>query len=339
MGLPRADQVLHNPAMVWLLAEYLRARGHDPDRLLRDTGLVDVKQADDQSWVPFENIAAFFEGAAKLSGDDMIGFRFGQQADVRNAGLVAYVGLNAPTLHDAVRNVAAYAHVFGDAIDYDLARFDREGRMIWGYRLPPSRSRRQYVESYAAIFLSTFRHYIAAPIRFREVSFIHPRKTGMAEMERYFGCRVTFGGAANTLVFDKGDLDRKIVNADQRLLGLLERIARETLAKSGTNRPELVERAERAMMAHMPTGDLGIDRVARDLGMSARTLSRRLADLGLTYGALLSSLREALATRYLTDSDMSVTEIAFLLGYSDTGSFSAAYRQWTGRAPSDARQG
>lgn len=148
---------------------------------------------------------------------------------------------------------------------------------------------------------------------------------------------MSFGQQSNTITFSVSDLNKTIVDADSKLLVLLKAIASETLNRGQANRPDIQEQVERAIMTKLVSGDVAIATVASELGLSARSLSRRLAETELTFSKLLSNLREALATRYLRDSDLSVIQVAFLLGYSGASTFSAAYKHWTGQSPSDFR--
>lgn len=335
MSSSPAHHAMHSATWVRVLARHLEACGIDPKPTLIEAGFTDGAPAGPDERVPFESIATFFELAANLCDDDLLGFHFGQKIDVRDAGLIAYVGINAPTLGDFIHNIAAYARVFGDAVTFDLNSFDTEGRLTWFYHLPPSIPRRQYVESFATTCVSTLRQITNAPIWCEHVSFIHPRNAQTDEHERYFGCGVSFGQQSNTITFKVSDLNKTIVNADSKLLGLLKGIASETLNRSQANRPGIQEQVERAIMSKLASGDVSIATVASELGISARSLSRRLAETELTFTGLVSNLREALATRYLRDSDLSVIQIAFLLGYSGASTFSTAYKQWTGQSPRD----
>ena len=92
-------------------------------------------------------------------------------------------------------------------------------------------------------------------------------------------------------------------------------------------------------MPILPHAEVRIGEVARRLGLSQRTLARRLNEEGLTFSALLGGLRHDLADRYLADGDTSISQIAWLLGYQEVSAFSKAYKRWTGKAPREMRSG
>src|SRR5208337_639642 len=87
----------------------------------------------------------------------------------------------------------------------------------------------------------------------------------------------------------------------------------------------------------LPHGEAGKQNVARKLGLSERTLARRLADEGTTYERVVDQLRQSLAIEYVKEPGVSLSQIAWLLGYEEATSFNHAFRRWTGRSPSDVR--
>jgi AraC-like DNA-binding protein len=183
-----------------------------------------------------------------------------------------------------------------------------------------------------------YRKVIVGPVRCTRVVFRHPRRLGVDEMRGFFGCEVAFGGDENAIYFNRADLQRPISTADSKLIGFLRNIGEETLARHTANMPPLQERLERALLPMLSSGRVSQEAAARELGMSGRTLSRRLAETGQSFRGILDGLREALATRYLLQSDLSQTEITFLLGFADQSSFVTAYRRWTGLTPGEIRR-
>ncbi len=103
--------------------------------------------------------------------------------------------------------------------------------------------------------------------------------------------------------------------------------------RSSRFRAQVEQRLESAL----ESGDVGIDRIARDLGYSRQTLYRRLKAEGTTYEQLLDGLRRRLALRLVRDQGLSVKEAAYRLGFSDPAAFSRAFKRWTGTSPGEMR--
>lgn len=99
----------------------------------------------------------------------------------------------------------------------------------------------------------------------------------------------------------------------------------------------LVSRVTKIIVEHLPSGDATIEKAASELYMSKRKLQRLLHDEGTSFIALLNETREDIAKQYVRDKDMNLTEIAFLLGFSEQSTFSRSFKRWTGKSPSSFR--
>ena len=104
------------------------------------------------------------------------------------------------------------------------------------------------------------------------------------------------------------------------------------------DRNSIVMLVKSTLVEMLPTGQVTEELVANALNMSLRTLQRKLSEEGTTFGAIYQSLRQEMAQQYIHDSQMSMTEIAYLLGFSEQSNFTRAFRRWYGISPSDARQ-
>ena len=129
-----------------------------------------------------------------------------------------------------------------------------------------------------------------------------------------------------------------MITADDRLLSLLRRYCEDVLSKHAAQAPPLVERVERLIADHLAHGEARLDTVATKLGMSPRSLSQKLAELDTSFSGIVKSLRKDLARRYLRENHLRLTEIAFLLGYSEVSTFTHAFKRWTGTTPTAFRR-
>ena len=159
----------------------------------------------------------------------------------------------------------------------------------------------------------------------------------MREFERFFGCPVEFGAPTTVFQISADALRLPLITADPKLLRVLrpycDAAAKERDVKPGTLRSAVEAEVEKLL----PHGKAKAENVAEALALSLRTLARRLADEGTTYGEVVDQLRRSLATQYLADPGMSLGQIAWLLGYEGSTSFNHAFKRWTGRSPSADR--
>ena len=150
---------------------------------------------------------------------------------------------------------------------------------------------------------------------------------------------IEFGSDADEIVFPAGSAEWALVNADPRLNKILLKVCEESLNCSQEQQP--ARSASRSRMQSPPCFPTAKHRrsvVAKKLGMSERTLARRLAEEGVTFIEVLQQLKASLASRYLEDEGMPISRIAWLLGFEEASSFSHACRRWTGKSPRELRR-
>jgi len=328
----------HSAVWVRQLIAELHDRKHAVEPILRAAGLNRTKIDADGARIPITAHAAVFELAAQSIDDDCLGLRFGATRDVRDAGLIGYLGIASQTLGDALRNLSRYSRVFSDAIVVDVSNLAKTGDLRWAFRISGTLRTRQMIEFSAASLVHAMRQLTGRNIIPVELTFAHPRNEHLDSFDRFFGCKVLFGQAEDRLRFRQSDLLTHLVNADDRLLAILRSYCEEILGHHAQKSPPLVEEIERLIVQRLTGGEAKADTIAAELGMTRRTLTRKLAELGTSFQSLLEGLRKELAQRYLTDSGINMAEIAFLLGYTETSTFNHAFKRWTGKTPRQMRR-
>ena len=156
-------------------------------------------------------------------------------------------------------------------------------------------------------------------------------------MTRFVGTAVKFGADTDefALNVDAGELP--LVHSDSYLNDLLLKYCEAVLADRRDDMSELRTRVENAISSALPHGKVLVEDVARSLGMSKRTLARRLSAEGLNFNEIFQQLRRDLAVRYLDDRKLHVSKIAWLLGFREVSAFTHAFKRWTGQTPSEMR--
>jgi AraC-like DNA-binding protein len=149
---------------------------------------------------------------------------------------------------------------------------------------------------------------------------------------------VTYGVSHDEVAFAPSTAALPLTGSDPYLNDLLVGYCEEALAHRKRPTEALRSRVENAITPLLPHGKARADDVARALGMSQRSLSRHLASEGLTFAGILDELRLDLARHHLRDTRLSVSEIAWLLGFQEVSAFTHAFKRWTGQAPSETRR-
>jgi AraC-like DNA-binding protein len=156
-------------------------------------------------------------------------------------------------------------------------------------------------------------------------------------MARFVGTKVEFGAEKDELALNIDVRELPLIHSDSYLNDLLLKYCEAALADRRSNTSQLRTKVENAVSSMLPHGRVLAQDIARTLGMSERTLARKLSDEGLNFTEILQHLRQDLAARYLDDRKLHVSKIAWLLGFRDVSAFTHAFKRWTGRTPSQMR--
>ena len=171
-----------------------------------------------------------------------------------------------------------------------------------------------------------------------EARFTHAEPPDIREYQRTFSPgRLCFGASWSGFTFDAKLLDQPFTSADANLHHVLRKYADLLLSKLPRSQ-SLSDRVRQLIGEHLQRGNPSVTRIARTLGMSRRTLARKLGQERTSFSDLLEDTRKQLALRYVTSPDLALTEIAFLLGFSQTGPFHRAFKRWTGQTPREYRR-
>jgi AraC-like DNA-binding protein len=304
--------------------------------LVTNSGLT-VRQIEDSNVrLAVRNQIKFLNSVADALNDDFLGIRLAQELDLRELGLLYYVLASSETLGDALRRVARYSTIQNEGVR--ISYRERDSISIAFRYVGVSRlSDRHQIEFFITTLLRVCRHITGRQVSPSSVKLIHRRSDLPTKIKELFGCEVRFGGNADEVVYPKPAKSMPVVNADRYLNNLLAKYCEETLSQRRV-RPEAWRlRVENAIAPLLPHGQPETADIAQRLGVSQRTLARRLASEDVTFFEVLDAFRADLARRYLTEPGLSVSEIAWLLGYRETSAFSRAFKRWTGKSPAQAR--
>jgi AraC-like DNA-binding protein len=321
---------------VWarrVVAELDRA-GLPASALLGAVGLDREQLTGPDAHIPFNAHVMLLENAARALREPCFGFRLGSEIELTEAGLVAYVTLNSHDLGAALRNLCRYLVILTEGSVGELRQEAGEVKLLFSFGDPIGTASRQLHEFGVTMMVRVCEAITGHRVRPVRVELRHD--TACPMLARHLGVPVAVYQPHSALVLDAGSLTVPVVNADARLLDVLRRYADDLLARRA-RKDDLVARAERWILENLHTGDVGVARLARGLGMSDRTLARRLSEDGLTPAGLVEELRQQLANKYLAERAFPLGRITYLLGYSDLSAFTRAFRRWTGRTPSKWR--
>jgi len=314
----------------------LKMAGVSVTPVLNRVGLSPELVAEPEGRLSVRSQIALLDEAATALNDDCLGFTLAREFDPREIGLLYYVMGSSQTLGDALKRIARYSKITNEALVFGY----QEGNTLTinlSYSGVPRHSDRHQIEfcMFAAIRICrilTGQNLI--PQRF---SIAHHRSAGISEMARFVGTKVDFGAAADEFALNVDARELPLIHADSYLNDLLLKYCEAALAGRRGNASHLRTRVENAISSMLPHGRVLLRDIARSLGMSQRTLARKLADEGLNFSEILEHLRRDLAVRYLDDRKLHISKIAWLVGFHEVSAFTHAFKRWTGKTPSQMR--
>ena len=279
---------------------------------------------------------AFLNLAADALKDDLLGFHIAQEIDLRRAGLIYYVLASSATFGEAVKRACRYSSIANEGLR--LTRLDGHEMGIRYECIGMARhTDRHQIEFWVTYMIRLARQFTgtrAVPLR---AGLVHPRCEASGRIEAFAGCAIAFGSPYDEVSFKSEFAEHRLVGADPYLHDMLVGYCEEALGQRSRPAEALRSRIENAVTPLLPHGRALAADVARQLGMSLRTMTRQLAAEDLSFSRILDDLRADLALRYLREPSLTISQIAWLLGFQDASAFTHAFRRWTGMSPTRLR--
>ena len=315
-----------------LAAGRLREAGIALAPLLKKAGFSSAQI--DQADVPVsvESQIAFLDLAANALRDEFLGFRLALDCDLRQIGLLYYAMASSETLGDALERAQRYSSIANAGV---VIRCLAKKDLTISFRFAgvARHTDRHQIETLVTTIVRICRTLTNRRLVPKAVRLAHLRSNDVSELQKFFGCPTDFGTDADEIVFDKKEGQLHLLGADPYLNDVLLRYCEEALSRRRSNASPLRTRIENTIAPLLPHRKANLGAVARQLGMSVRTLSRRLSEEDLKFAEVLEQFRSDLAEQYLGEPTLSISQIAWLVGYNDVSSFSHACRRWTGMNP------
>ena len=316
------------------LARKLQELGVPPADVLRCAGLPAGLFDQEKILVSTEEFFALYRGLAEASRDPAIGLKLGTEPRVERYDPIGIAAVSARSFRDALERMARYKQLTCPEAVTVVERGD-ECRVQFRWLLAQ--------ETEPPVLVDLCFAWVVGIARRGTGGLIDPKRLelcgagGNQRMyEEHFGCPATFEARENAIVFAKEDLDRPFVTHNAELFAMvapqLDAELSQALASKAIG-DQVKGILKRLLAGRRP----GIEDVARELRLSARTLQRRLAEDGATFQQLTQEARRELARHYLLHSSIELNETAYLLGYEDAHSFFRAFHDWEGSSPGEWR--
>lgn len=283
-------------------------------------------------------IETYYDLLERAAGadDHALPIRYGQSVRPEDFGAMGLALKTALDLREALERILRYVAVLTNSLGYALQAHD--GDWVFALQDRPHHRRGAQLANEGALcaVLSLLRQIATAPVTPLSVSFRHPPPADCSEHRRFFGCPIAFAADLDRLCFDAGTLAIATRLGDPGLSAFL--LAHLEGLRARAAEPSLVESVRRAVADALCDGPPRQARIARRLGMSERTLHRRLADHGESFRSIAEGARRELCESLLADPSHSLAEVAFLTGFSEQSAFQRAFKRWSGQTPTAFRK-
>jgi AraC-like DNA-binding protein len=306
-------------------SELLRVANIDPDRLEDIDGRFEREEYDRAQLA-----------ALDLTGDEALGLHLGERVTARPFDVIADLASHAPTLRAAFLSFARFHRIVTDGPDTTVHESDSVACAHYQFPRSNARCNRLRAEFAMVGFLRMVRQFAHRDGAARAVYFEHPAPVYRAEYTRIFGGVERFDHDFTGIEFDAALLDREQAPPSAELYMVLESFAERKLSRL-TRGGGHAERLRDYLVSNALGERPQMDAVARSLGISVRSLRRRLDEEGVSYSGLLNEARATLAKQMLGDPDRSIYETAYAMGFSDPSAFHRAFKRWTGMTPTQYR--
>lgn len=293
-----------------------------------------IDALDEDGRTPIAAVHELLRGAILLTGDEEIGLKAAEHVQVGDYGALEYVAGTALTGRDAFATVGRYMHLINDGLTFSMRDEGDQVVVLLENAVVMPRAAEDFE---LAAFFASIRS--RAPVRLPfEVRFVHPAPADTHVYERVFGehATVRFGQPFSGFIVTQQAVAEPLPSADAGLHRVIRSHA-DRLLEELPRVESLTTRVREELMSGLASGKATLAHVASQLHLSERTLARRLEDENTSFKPLLDDLRRRLALRYVGDSDLAFSEIAFLLGFSQVAAFHRAFKRWTEQTPLEYR--
>lgn len=316
--------------------EYAASRGMDRLALYRVLGVTPQQALEPERWVTVEAMFSVFELCMRTLKNPAFPLKVAQLLEEADYHVLGFAVASSRNVREALARVARYSLMlsFPGRWVVDEQEGDEVVRVEWQRELPLSLGHRIANECTVAELLSFFRYATASNIVPLRACFRHPAPNDIREHERLFGKKLVFGDTWDGLLLPRSLMELVPRTANPPLAAYLDtQLQRAVQAIPGEH--GIVDRVRVLLSQALASGEPGVEDIARQLHVSERTLRRELTEAGTGFRELVEQVRRERAQELLQSGRASLTEVAFLLGFSDASAFSRAFKRWHGVPPGE----
>lgn len=323
-------------ATLGLIAErVLELYGLDASAMLARHGIDRSLLGNPDARIPSRTWDALARDAAAAIPDPAFGLFAARCWHPSNLGALGFAWLTSSTLRTGLGRVVRYWQLLGEASSTRLEESPVGLTFVLARQALDPQSGAITVDFVTSLIVDMCRMNAGSSLRPLAVRLRRVRPSHHETYRRFFGCTVYFEADEDSITIARRDADRPLPTSNRQLAATLDRVLAEQLAR--LDKDNVVARCQAQLFEQLSSGEVSEDSMAMQLNMSRRTLQRKLAEADVTYQKLVDDTRRDLALRHLENPRHSLTDITFLLGFSQQSAFTRAFKRWTGMSPVEYR--
>lgn len=305
--------------------------------LLTAINLDPVYLDDVDSRISHEQFCALWQAISHQSSRCSIGLHMAEAVKLKTWDVLGYAMNSSANLGEAFARLVRYSRLRHTGVEFTFQVQDGAARLtmaIPSSAMPPSQAMCEWI---GAQFVLVSRRLTGLQLVPLQMGFQHPQPADLTTYKRLFGSPLAFEQPRNEMVLAVALTQQPLVQSDPGLCAVLDHYADELLARLPATQ-SFLDTVRRALSQALRGGDPSLAVIAQRLGYAPRTLQRKLQEEGTSYYAVLDEMRRELALYYLQEAKISVSEVAFLLGFSETSAFHRAFKRWLDISPGEFRR-
>ncbi len=309
--------------------------GIDSAALFEKAGLDMATLSDPNARYPLENTTMLWKLAVQATGDESLGLNAARNINQTTFHAMGYSLLASPTLKEAFERLIRYFRIVSDAAELEFLPEGTDYKFVIQMLPGKTQPSNEALDAMMSVLIRLCRALYGKHFRAIKIRLRRPAPKDTTVFDKVFKADIEYATEENALYLDKQSLIEPLPSANAELARHNDEILARYVAHF--DKINIANRVHATLVEQLPHGEPSQEKIADSLHMSLRNLQRKLSSEGTSYKEILNKTRYEVALSYMSDNRYSISEITYLLGFSDTSSFTRAFKRWTGKAPSEFR--
>lgn len=319
--------------LVWIT---LQEHGFDSFAIFKEAGLDHTKLGNGQARYRLDEMTRLWTIAVRETGDPCFGAEVGKHWTPTTFHALGFAWLASNTLKDALQRFTRYTRIVNNSLTAKLETHGANIHLVMETSEDESKIHSAARDAGMTAVITMCRLLCGNDFSPTEMHVSRDRPKCHKELEKFVGCQIEFNAEQNQSLFDRISAEKHLPTGNSELVKVNEDLAMKYLVK--LDGASIMMQVKARLIEMMPRGHVSEEAIATQMNLSLRTLQRKLREENTSYSQIYKSIRQEMAGEYIQNPQMSMTEIAYLLGFSEQANFTRAFRRWYGTSPSAARE-